>query len=637
MIIIRSILSAMVLAFLLAGCNLDREPLQIGGKQSPEDRIVAELIAELADAEGIPVQRRIGLGGSRLTMEALKRGEIDLYPEYTGSGLALLGLAQPPDADPDSAIELLRKRYSPLGLSWSEPLGFESSPGLAMLRERARALGIRSYSDLAPYADRLVIGVDSEFRQRPVDGLGPLGRRYGINFQRILEVPTRDRSQLYEQLMDGDIDVALIHSADPQIEIFDLQVLADDRDFFPRHAAAIVYRQAVLERYPALEDILAKLEGAIGDAQIQELSRQVSVRGEDPREVVRRELIRLDLIDGELGEKDRQALSLAVSLSANADGEAGAVLRQLRRSFPTSKVNLVRSPDPLGAVADASVRLALVSAPAFFAPGAVDPASGQPPLREGFEAVALVGTSFLHVFALNPDVERLAEAATIVTGPVGSSGFRAAESLIDGLELSAELIPVSGDTPDALTDALIESDADIAILMQPLGNSTALTLLQRGLPLIEVDDWIQRNNRLVYPYLQPARLVPSDYERFITGRRGSSGVTGFSGPIETLATQLVLAGPAPPQDVRLSTQGPGASFIPRALPLTDQAVERINSATGKSEAIYPVLPQARALAPRLPQPPESLNPSPAASLLSVLALALLIWIAWLMLRPAHEA
>jgi len=633
----RSILSAMVLALLLAGCDLDPEPVQVGGKQSPEDRIVAELIAELADAEGIPIQRRIGLGGSRLTMEALKRGEIDLYPEYTGSGLALLGLAQPPDADPDSAIELLRKRYSPLGLSWSEPLGFENSPGLAMLRERARALGIRSYSDLAPQADRLVIGVDSEFRERPVDGLGPLGRRYGMNFQRIVEVPTRDRSQLYEQLMDGEIDVALIHSADPQIEIFDLQLLADDREFFPRHDAAIVYRQAALERYPALEGILAKLEGAIGDAQIQELSRQVSVRGEDPREVVRRELIRLGLIDGELGEKDRQALSLAVSLSANADGEAGAVLRQLRRSFPTSNVNLVRSPDPLGAVADASVRLALVSAPAFFAPGAVDPASGQPPLREGFEAVALVGTSFLHVFALDPDVERLAEAATIATGPVGSSGFRAAESLIDGLGLSAELIPVSGDTPDALADALIESGADIAILMQPLGNSTALALLQRGLPLREVDNWVQRNNRIVFPYLQPARLVPSDYERFITGRRGSSGMSGFSGPIETLATQLVLAGPAPPEDVRLSTQGPGASFIPRALPLTDQVVERINSATGKSEAIYPVLPQARVLAPRLPQPPESLNPSPAASILSVLAIALLVWIAWLMLRPAREA
>lgn len=633
---IRSILSAIVLVFILAGCDLDREPLQVGGKQSPEDRIVAELIAELADAEGIPVQRRIGLGGSRLTMEALKRGEIDLYPEYTGSGLALLGLAQPPDADSNSAIELLRQRYSQLGLSWSEPLGFESKPGLAMLRERARSLGIRSYSDLARHAGRLALGLDSEFRERPIDGLGPLGRRYGMNFQRIVEVPTRDRSQLYEQLMDGEIDVALIHSADPQIEIFDLQVLADDRDFFARHDAAIVYRQAALQRYPALEGILAKLEGAIGNEQIQSLSRQVSVRGEDPREVVRRELIRLGLIDGELGEKDRQALSLAVSLSANADGEAGTVLRQLRRSFPTSNVNLVRSPDPLGAVANASVRLALVSAPAFFAPGAVNPATGKPPLREGFEAVALVGTSFLHVFALNPDVERLAEAATIVTGPVGSSGFRAAESLIDGLGLSAELIPVTGDTPDSLADALIESGADIAILMQPLGNSTALALLQRGLSLMEVENWVQRNNRIVYPYLQPARLAPSDYERFIAGRRGSTGTTGFGLPIETLATQLVLVGPAPPEDVRLSTQGPGASFVPRALPLTDQAVERINVATGKPEAIYPVLPQARALAPRLPQPPVPLHGSLAETTLSTLAIALLVWVAWLLFRPQRN-
>lgn len=635
MSIVRCILYAVGLALLLAGCDLDREPLQIGGKQSPEDQIVAELVAELADAEGIPVQRRIGLGGSRLTMEALKRGEIDLYPEYTGSGLALLGMAPPPGADPDSVLELLRERYAPLGLSWSEPLGFESKPGLAMLRERARALGIRSYSDLARYADRLVLGVDSEFRERPVDGLGPLERRYGMDFRRILEVPTRDRTQLYEQLMDGEIDVALVHSADPQIEIFDLQRLDDDRDFFPRHDATIVYRQAVLERYPELEDILANLAGAIGDAQIQVLSRRVSVRGEDPREVVRRELIRLGMIDGELEKRDRNALSLAVSLSANADGETGTVLRQLRRSFPTSNVNLVRSPDPLAAVADGSVRLALVSAPAFFAPGAVDPATGQPPLRQGFEAVALVGTSFLHVFALNPEFDRLAEASSIATGPVGSSGFRAAESLIDGLGLSAELRPVQGDTPDALADALIETDADVAILMEPLGNSTALTLLQRGLSLIEVDNWIQRNNRIVFSYLQPARLAPSDYERFITGRRGSASMTGLTRPIETLATQLLLAGPSAPDEVRLSTQGPGASFIPRALPLTDQAVERINSATGRSEAIYPVLPQARALAPRLPPPPEPLNPSPAASVLSVLAIALLVWIAWLMLRPVR--
>lgn len=634
---IRSILSTLALVFILVGCGSDRQPLQVGGKQSPENQIVAELVAELAEAAGIPVQRRIGLGGSRLTLEALKRGEIDLYPEYTGTGLTLLGLAQSPDVDRDASIALLRERYASLGLGWSEPLGFENRPGLAMLRERARSLGIRSYSDLARHADRLALGVDSEFRGRPIDGLAPLGRRYGMQFQRILEIEPRDRSELYGHLVDGSIDVTLVHSADPQIEIFDLRLLEDDLEFFSRHDGALVYREAALQRFPELENVLARLAGAIGDVQMRGLSKRVTVRGEDPREVVRAELIRLGLIDGEVGERDRQALNLAVSLSANADGEAGTILRQLRRSFPTSTVNLVRSSDPLGAIDDASARLALVSAPAFFAPGSADPATGQPPLRPGLEAVALVGTSFLHAFALKPGVSRFEDASLIATGPEGSSGFRVAQSMIDGLQLDAVLLPVEGDTPVALADALLDSEADIAILMQPVGNSTALALLQRGLPLVELDNWVQRNNRIVFPYLQPARLAPSDYEWFLPAGQGDGAqMPGFRQPVETLSTQLVLAGPAPADDVRLSTQGPGASFVPRALPLTDQAVERVNAATGKTEDIYPVLPHARALAPRLPQPPEPLNPSPAASTLSVLALALLIWIVWLLLRRVRS-
>lgn len=636
MMILRSFLTLTAMLVFLTACNANREPLQVGGKQSPEDLIVAELIAEMAQAEGIPVQRRIGLGGSRVTMEALKRGEVDLYPEYTGSGLALLGLAQPPDADSMETLQLLRERYSSLGLDWSEPLGFESRPELVMLRERARELGIQRYSDLAQHADRLTLGVDSDFRERPVDGLGPLLRRNGMNVDQVVEVPTSDRGQLTEQLMDGKVDIVQVRSSDPRIALFDLKRLSDDLAFFSRHDAAIVYRQSVLQRYPALEGIIKKLEGAIGEAQIQALSMQVALRGEDPREVVRRELIRLGLIDGELEDRNRQALSLAVSLSANAEGEAGAVLRQLRRSFPTSNVNLIRSPDPLGAVADGSVRLALVSAPAFFSPGSVDPATGQPSLREGFEAVALVGTSFLHTFALNPGVSELSEVTSIATGPVGSSGYRAAESVINGLSLNAEIRPIEKDSPTTLADALVESGADIAMLMQPIGNSTAQILLQRGLSLMEVENWGQRNNRIVYPYLQPARISPADYTRFLADPQSGRLMSGFTQPVNTLATQLLLAGPAGPDDARLASQGPGASFVPGALPLTNQAVERINSAIGSSEAIYPVLPQAPFLAPRLPQPPQSLNPSPMASLLSVLAIVLLVWVASLIVMKPRK-
>ncbi len=634
---LRIILPGLVVIAILAGCG-DGEPLQVGGKQSPEDRIVGELVAELSEAAGIPVQRRIGLGNSRLTLEALKRGEVDIYPESTGSGLALLGLAPAADADPDSSLQLLRERYSSLGLGWSQPLGFENSPELVMLRDRARSLRIGSYSDLAGHSGRLTVGVDTELRRRPVDGLAPLSLRYGIEFDRIIEVGLRDRVELYDRLLDGDIDVALVRSVDPQIPMFDLLRLEDDLAFFPRHDAALLYRQAALQRFPALEGVMDRLAGAISDEQMRALVRRVTIRGEDPRGVVRDELIRLGLIDGEAGKRDRQAVSLAVSPSANADGEAGILLRQLRRSFPTSNVNLVRSGDPLGAVKDGSVRLALVSAPAFFAPGSIDPDLGQPPLRPGIEAVALVGTSYLQAFALNPQIEQLADADVIAAGPEGSSGFRAAQSLIDGLQLSASLVSVEGDRPETLADALVDSGADVAILMQPIGNSTALALIQRGLPLVEVDGWVQRNNRIVFPYLQPARLSPADLAPFLIAESGDAiSAPAFSRPIETLATQLVLAGPAPFSQDRLSTQGPGASFDPRPLPLTDQTVERINAVTAGTEDVYPILPQARALAPRLPQPPQSLNPSPAASALSVLAILLLVWTAWLLLRPASRA
>lgn len=637
---LQNILPGLALITILAGCGLGEEPLQVGGKQSPENRIISELIAELAEARGIPVQRRIGLGDSRLTLEALKRGEIDIYWESTGSGLALLGLAQAGDDDPDAALRLLRERYAPLGLGWSQPLGFETTPGLVMLRDRARSLRIRSYSDLSDHSGSLTIGVDSEFRRRPLDGLAPLMLRYGIRFDQIIEVGLSDRTELYNQLLDGDIDIAFIRSGDPQIPIFDLLKLEDDLSFFPEHEAALLYRQAALGRFPELEQVLEKLAGAISDEQMQALSRRVVIRGEDPGEVVRDELIRLGLIQGRADKRNRQAVSLAVSRTANADGEAGALLRQLRRSFPTSNVNLVRSGDPLGAVKDGSVRLALVSAPAFFAPGSTDPVLGQPPLRPGLEAVALVGTSYLQAFALKSGLKRLEDATRIAAGPKGSSGFRAAQSLIEGLELPATLMSVEGDRPEEMADALMNSGADVAILMQPVGNSTALTLIQRGLSLIDVEDWIQGNNRIVFPYLQPARLSPSDYAPFFSNDPETAEADfrkGINRTIETLATQLVLAGPAPAADVRLSAQGPGASFDSRPLPLTDQAIERINAATASSEDIYPILPQARALAPSLPQPPQPLNPSPAASALSVLAILLLSWTAWLLLRPETKS
>ncbi|MCF8016614.1 MAG: hypothetical protein K9L65_13150 [Chromatiaceae bacterium] len=623
----------LLLSASLLGCGADRQPLRIGGKQSPESQIVAEMVAELAEAQGIPVMRRIGLGSTRLTLEALKRGEIDLYPEYTGTGLAMLGLA--PASNAESAMAQVRERFAPLGLAWSDPLGFNNDFELAMLRDRARALGIRSYSDLAQQSTKLSIGVDSEFRQRPIDGLRPLSRRYGLQFDEIVEVPPADRIALYDQLIDGRIDLALVHDTDGQIDDFDLLLLDDDLGFFPTYEAALLYREAAVDRFPALSGVLDQLAETLSIEDMRRLSRRVTLRGEDPSMVARDELIRLGLIDGTPGERTRQALSLAVSPSANADGEAGKVLRTLRRSFPTRTVQLVRAADPLGAVENGTTRLALVSAPAFFAPGSVDPTTGQPPRRSGLEAVGLVGTSYLQAFALDPEIKRLEDAAFIATGPEGSSGYRAAQSVVDGLQLTATLVPVEGDTAEALAEAMIQSRADAVLLMQPIGNSTALALIERGLALIAIDNWNQGNNRIVFPYLQPARLNPAAYAPFMASTTATKTLLAKLGqPIDTLVTQLVIAGPAPVTDSALGDHGPGASFIPNALPLTDLSVERLNAALDQDEEIYPILPQARALAPRLPKPPDPLNPSPGASLLTFGVVAMLIWMVWLLLRPA---
>lgn len=183
--------------------------------------------------------------------------------------------------------------------------------------------------------------------------------------------------------------------------------------------------------------------------------------------------------------------------------------------------------------------MALVSAPAF-APGSIDPAIGQPTPRSGVEAVALAGASYLHAFALDPKLERLADADLIATGPQGSSGHRAPQSIVVALGLSVHLRPLEAEDPQGLADALADSGADAAMLMQPIGNATALEMLERGLPLLPVTGWNQASNRLIFPYLQPAQLTAKDYAAYLAGDQfANDELPQLRTPVETLVTQLV--------------------------------------------------------------------------------------------------
>ena len=608
-----------MITLVVSACGQD-QALVVASKQSPENRLVAEMVAVLAENEGIPVKRYFGVPSSGSMLAAMRRGEISVYPEYTGTGLAMLGLSA--DANDDRTLELIQRVFAALNLSWSEPLGFDNDYALVMLGDEARALGLASYSDLAEVAGGLTIGFDEDFRDRPVDGFKPLVRRYGMRFAGVESVAPDERFRLYDQLIEGRVDVAMVHLTDGQIADFDLRVLRDDLNFFPRYAAALLLRDASLQAHPSLREILARLHGRLDLATMRALSNRVSLRGESPQRVARDALAAMGLIDSSpVEDETRASLTLAISPSASADGETASVLRALQRSYSGSNIEFRSFSDPLSAVDGGSARAALVGAPAFFAPGAVDPAIGQPPLRVGFEAVALAGTSYMHLFALSQGLADVSAARRIATPPVGSSSFRTAQSLVDGLDLQATLVPVEADDPEGLADALAASGADAALLMQPLKNWTALALFERGYRLLPLAGWDRDSgrNRLTLPYLQQARLTPADYPI-------------LTEPVETLVAQLVLAGPAPSSGA-MGDQGPAASFSSRALPVSRRSVIALNRLLGESGQINPIIPQSRALEPRLPPSPAPVNPSPAFSVLTIFVLVMLIWMTGLLLRP----
>ena len=613
---LRYVLAALT-ALVLGGCGEDQSPLVVGGKNFAENMIVAEMIAALAEESGLPVARRIGLGSTRLTLEALKRGDIDVYPEYNGTGLVMLG--QPPINDSDAASARVRELFAPLGLSWGERLGFANDYAIAMRREQAAMLELATISDLAQVAGELRFGIEDDFRTRPLDGFDAFARRYGLSFSEVVDVPLEDRPQLYDMLIDGEVDVILVYATDGQIADFDLALLEDDLDFFPVYDLATLYRDAAAARFPRLPDLLNELGGTLDVETMRRLNNRVVVLGEDPSQVARTELARLGLIDGVVSRAAQQPLVIAVSPSAQADGEAAAVLRATRRAFPGRNVTLQPSFDPLRAVADGEARAAIVGAPGFF----ITDDAGSPELRPGFQAVGLIGDTFLHAFALDPTIQSLADAETIATSAVGSTGYRAARTIIAGFDLNATIVAVEGEDATALAAAILESGADAAILMQPLGNGAVRDLLESGAAMLPISGWEDGNNRIVYPYLQPARLTPADYPEL---RR----------PVETLSAQLVVAGPAPREEQGVGDQGPGASFIPTALPIQGDTVRMLHDALGQTEEIHPILPQSAALAPAFPNPPAAINPAPDVSILTVFVIALLIWMAWLLFRPEYR-
>ena len=213
-------------------------PVTVGSKKFTENVILGEIVTLLARESGAEAVHRSELGGTRILFNALVQGELDVYPEYTGTIrheiLADVDLSAPGSLE----AELARR-----GLRISRPLGFNNTYALGLRRERAAELGVARISDLTRHPD-LALGFTNEFMERS-DGWPGLRARYGLPQE---DVRGLDHDLAYRGLEAGHLDVVDLYSTDAEVRYYDLTVLQDDLDYFPRYEAVLLVREDLSER-----------------------------------------------------------------------------------------------------------------------------------------------------------------------------------------------------------------------------------------------------------------------------------------------------------------------------------------------------------------------------------------------------
>jgi glycine betaine/choline ABC-type transport system substrate-binding protein len=224
---------------------------------------------------------------------ALVAGEIDLYVEYTGTGLMTV-LGHERVSDPETVAQLLREEYaSRWGIAWLPELGFNNSFALVVRGDRAKAKGWACISDLKRQADRLKAGFVSEFVERD-DGYRGLRQAYDLRFGSVYDL---DAALMYSAAAQADVDVISGFRTDGRIDAFDLRILEDDRAFFPPCLAAPIVRDSVFRNHPELREVLGQLHGLIDDATMRQLNSQVDQRKRSPQEVAHEFLRSRKLVD----------------------------------------------------------------------------------------------------------------------------------------------------------------------------------------------------------------------------------------------------------------------------------------------------------------------------------------------------
>jgi len=270
-----------------------KNTIVVGSKNFNEQLILGDMVSSLIESKtDYKVERKLNLGGTAVVFSAMQSKDVDVYVEYTGTGLVNI-LKKPTISDPDKVYDVVKNDFSKnYGIEVLKPLGFNNTYVIGVKKDFGEKNNLNTISDLAKISPNLKAGFTMEFANRS-DGYLGLKKAYNLNFQNVKGI---DAGLRYTALKNNETSVLDAFATDGLLKKFDIKLLKDDKNFFPPYYAVPVVRAEILKKYPKLKGVLALLEGKITDKVMRDLNYRVD-SGEDSRKVAEDYLRSIKLIN----------------------------------------------------------------------------------------------------------------------------------------------------------------------------------------------------------------------------------------------------------------------------------------------------------------------------------------------------
>ena len=283
MMVLRRSMAVTAILLLLAPRLAAAQVIKVGSKNFTEQFIIAEMYAAALENAGFKVERKINLGGTLIAQKALEVGEIDLYPEYTGTALVAV-LKAPVKSDPQAVFDEVKAYYEKnFGLTWLKPAGINNGYAMVVRPDTAAQYKLKTLADLGMGPSKaLIMGAGPEFLDRQ-DGLPGLKATYGIEFKEFKQFAKIGLR--YDALLAKQIDVANGFATDWQIAEQKLVVLEDTKGLFPPYYVAPVVRMDTLKASPKIAEVLDRVDAALDNPIMRELNAKVERDKDEPKDV----------------------------------------------------------------------------------------------------------------------------------------------------------------------------------------------------------------------------------------------------------------------------------------------------------------------------------------------------------------